>query len=150
MNSLWRGSADSYKPAGMVRDIRWRQRCQNYCKALDQLTVAVVAPTLDMLQEQGMVQCFEYTFELAWKTLQDFLAETRGYVDVRGPRPVLEQAFADGIVTDGVQWLAMLKDRNLTAHLYDAEETRQVLGRIRTHYHSLFLDLKDFFERIPL
>lgn len=127
-------------------DIRWKQRLRNYSKALHQLREAIEAKTLDRLQEQGMVQCFEYTCELAWKTPQDFLATERGYTDVRGPRLVLEQAFADGLISDGTQWLEMLKDRNKTAHLYDEDEVKQVLDRIRTVYFPLFASLENFFN----
>jgi nucleotidyltransferase substrate binding protein (TIGR01987 family) len=130
----------------MNKDIRWKQRFQNYAKALQQLREAVAKTKLDRLQEQGMIQCFEYTCELAWKTLQDFLAEARGYTDVRGPRPVLEQAFADGIIAAGTQWLAMLKDRNQTSHLDDAKAVQQVLGRIRTTYFPLFTSLEVMFK----
>lgn len=130
------------------QDIRWQQRLQNFKKAFAQLGQAVALKSPDVIQQQGIIQCFEYNFELAWKTLQDFLALERGYVDVRGPRPVLELAFQDGIIQDGVKWLDMLKSRNLTSHLYDEEEIQHILNKIRKDYYPLFSALKTYFESI--
>ena len=62
-------------------DIRWKQRLQNYKKAFGQLRDALKIKTPDILQKQGIIQCFEYTFELAWKTLQDFLIQEKGYTE---------------------------------------------------------------------
>ena len=87
------------------KDIRWQQRFQNYKKAYLQFEQALTLKNPDLFQKQGVIQCFEYTFELAWKTLQDYLSEKMGYVDIKGPRPALEQSFSDGILRDGVTWL---------------------------------------------
>lgn len=130
------------------KDIRWQQRFQNFKKAFLQLEKAVAIKDPDIIQQQGIVQCFEYNFELAWKTLQDFLAGERGYVDVRGPRPVIELAFQDGILQDGVKWLEMLKNRNLTSHLYDEQEVQKILEKISKDYFPLFSDLKSYFENL--
>lgn len=131
-----------------AKDTRWKQRFQNYCKAFKQLKEAVVLEKPDILQQQGIVQCFEYNFELAWKTLQDYLSEVSGYADVRGPRPVLEQAFQDGLIQDGLKWFEMIKSRNLTSHLYDEEEVQQILNKIRKEYFHLFFELKKKLETL--
>ena len=96
-------------------DVRSRQRFKNFEKALNLYSEAV-SPRLSRLEEEGLIQRFEYTFELAWKCLQDLLQE-RGYDNVRGPRPVIEQAFQDGLITNGPMWLMMLKARNESTHL---------------------------------
>jgi nucleotidyltransferase substrate binding protein (TIGR01987 family) len=98
-------------------DVRSKQRFANFIKAL-KLYEDAVSPGLTRLEEEGLIHRFEYTFELAWKCLQDLLQE-RGYANVRGPRPVSEQAFQDGLVTNGPVWMQMLKARNETTHLYD-------------------------------
>ena len=98
-------------------DVRSKQRFENFKKALD-LYQEAISPKMSKLEEEGLIQRFEYTFELAWKCLQDLLAE-RGYANVRGPGPVIEQAFQDGIITEGPVWLEMLKARNETTHLYN-------------------------------
>lgn len=128
------------------KDIRWKQRFQNYKKALVQLEDGLKVKNPDILQKQGIIQCFEYTFELAWKTLQDFLIEERGYADAKGPRPALEQAFQDGIIKDGITWLDMLKSRNLTTHLYDEKEVEAIHTKVAKKYKSLFVALRKFFE----
>lgn len=126
-------------------DVRWKQRLQNYRKALQQLRAALQVATPDLLQKQGIIQCFEYTFELAWKTLQDFLTEAKGYRD-KGPKPTLEQAFQDGCIADGVTWLDMLKSRNLTSHLYDESEVENIYAKVVSAYSQQFEALQDFFE----
>lgn len=128
------------------RDIRWRQRFQNYGKAVAQLESGLTVKGPDILQKQGIIQCFEYTFELAWKTLQDFLIEKRGYTDVRGPRPVIEQAFQDGMIRSGLTWLDMLRSRNLTPHLYDEREVEEIYKKVARKYKPPFIALRKFFE----
>ena len=128
------------------KDIRWKQRFQNYKNALGQLGDGLKVKKPDVLQKRGLIQCFEYTFELAWKTLQDFLIQERGYTDAKGPRPVLEQAFQDGIIKNGIAWFDMLKSRNLTSHLYDEKEVEMIYKKIVKKYFSLFVALCDFFE----
>ncbi|MFH1652677.1 MAG: nucleotidyltransferase substrate binding protein [Pseudomonadota bacterium] len=133
----------------MVRknqDIRWKQRYQNYKKALVQLEAGLEVNSPDILQKQGIIQCFEYTFELAWKTLQDFLIYERGYADAKGPRPVLEQAFQDGIIQDGMIWFDMLKSRNLTTHLYDEKVVEDIYLKIAKKYKEPFVALHKYFE----
>ena len=129
-----------------MNDIRWQQRWQNYQKAYGQLQHALHIQDPDAVHIQGIIQCFEYTFELAWKTLQDYLTEKFGY-DVKGPRPVLEQAFADGLIKDGVVWLDMLKKRNLTSHLYDENTVLEIYAHVRSAYFEQFTELLHFFEK---
>lgn len=77
-----------------MSDIRWEQRFHNYEKAFSQLSRFMEKENLNEMEEQGLIQSFEYTFELAWKTLQDFLEERGGYLEIKGPRPV-QRAYAD-------------------------------------------------------
>jgi nucleotidyltransferase substrate binding protein (TIGR01987 family) len=99
------------------QDRRVLQRFNNFKKAL-KLYQEAVFENMSRLEEEGMIHRFEYTFELAWKCLQDLLQE-RGYANARGPRPVLEQAFQDGIISNGPLWMQMLNARNESTHLYD-------------------------------
>ena len=85
----------------MDRDIRWFQRFSNYNKALEQLQEAVTLSKtrpLSKLEKQGLIQCFEYTHELAWKTLKDFL-ETHGVSELFGSKDVTREAFKLGILS---------------------------------------------------
>ena len=122
-------------------DIRWKQRYSNYQKALSQLERFVQDDELNEMEEQGLIKAFEYTFELAWKTLQDFLKE-KGYVGIVGPRPVIEQSFQDGYISDGTGWLRMLTARNLSSHTYDEETAKEIIGGIKSVFIILLKDLK--------
>lgn len=121
---------------------RWQERHEFYQKALNQLTSGLAPyPNLNELEKDGVIQRFEFTFELAWKTLQDYLAQQAGYVDVKGPRPVLKQAVQDGLLMDGYTWIQMLDRRNALTHVYDETESRDILEVVSTTYLPLLLEL---------
>jgi nucleotidyltransferase substrate binding protein (TIGR01987 family) len=124
----------------MEKNIRWKQRFSNYSKALSQLELFMMQPTLNHFEEQGFIKAFEYTYELAWKTLQDFYKE-RGFENIIGPKPVIEQSFQDGIIVDGKGWIAMHLSRNLTSHTYNEETANEIVFDIRTKYFNLFKEL---------
>lgn len=125
------------------QDIRWKQRFQNYEKAFKRLSHAIEvvksAPDDDLLQS-GLVQTYEYTFELAWKTLKDYLT-LEGF-EVRSPRETIRQGFQSGYIMNGEDWLQTLADRNLTTYIYDDEIIAQVLSDIFERYFFL---LQDFY-----
>ena len=125
------------------QDIRWKQRFQNYEKAFKRLSRAIEvvksAPDDDLLQS-GLVQTYEYTFELAWKTLKDYLT-LEGF-EVRSPRETIRQGFQSGYIMNGEDWLQVLADRNLTTHIYDNEIIIRVLNGIFERYFFL---LQDFY-----
>ena len=97
------------------------------------------APDDDLLQS-GLVQTYEYTFELAWKTLKDYLA-LEGF-EVRSPRETIRQGFQSGYIMNGEDWLQALADRNLTTYIYDDEIIARVLSDIFERYFFL---LQDFY-----
>ena len=102
------------------KDIHWVQRFSNYQKALNQLKEAVdLMETRDLsnLEKQGMIQVFEYTHELAWKTLNDFL-KSRGNTEIYGSKDATREAFQLGLIEDGELWMKMIQSRNLTSHVY--------------------------------
>ena len=121
---------------------RWRERHEFYQKALQQLTSGVAPyPNLNELEKDGAIQRFEFTFELAWKTLQDYFAQESGYADVKGPRTVLKQAVKDNLIADGHTWLQMLDSRNELTHVYDETESRQILDDVVNIYLHLLQQL---------
>ena len=121
-------------------DIRWKQRYSNYKKALGQMESFPEVGNLNKFEVQGYIKAFEYTYELAWKTLQDLLKE-RGYSDIAGPRPVIEQSFQDGFISDGETWMQMVKSRNLTSHSYDEETAKSIVNDIENQFLVLFRQL---------
>ena len=130
------------------KDIRWKQRFQNYEKAFHRLSRAInivkATPDDDLLQS-GLVQTYEYTFELAWKTLKDYL-ELEGFL-LRSPRETIRQGFQSGYITNAEDWLQALSDRNLTVHIYDDEIISRVLKDIFERY---FFILQTFYETFKL
>jgi nucleotidyltransferase substrate binding protein (TIGR01987 family) len=125
------------------QDIRWLQRLDNFRKANSQLDEAVLlrrSRELSNLEKRGVIQAFEYTYELAWNTLKDFL-RWQGNSEITGSRDTIREAFAVGLVEDGESWMRMLADRNRTSHTYNEETAQQILQAIDERYHALFMAL---------
>lgn len=127
------------------QDIRWTQRFANYTKAYNQLERFINVPDLNELEKQGLIKAFEYTFELSWKTLQDLLKE-KGYIGIIGPKPVIEQSFQDGYISDGDGWMKMHTSRNLTSHTYDEETAEEIIRMIKNTYYYLLKNLKQILD----
>jgi nucleotidyltransferase substrate binding protein (TIGR01987 family) len=130
------------------KDIRWEQRFANFKKALAKLTEVAGTGNIDDLsdlEKEGMIQRFEYTFELAWKTLQDLL-EHKGYQDIAGPNPVLEQSLKDGYITNEKQWRNMKKSRELTSHTYNSGTADDIAQHIASEYYTLLKSLEQRLE----
>ena len=124
---------------------RWKERLQSYSKALLQLESALQQKQFSVLEKDGVIKRFEFTFELAWKTLQDKLYD-EGYLSTKGPKPVIKQAFNNGIITDGQAWIDMLTDRNNSTHLYDESAAVSIFDRIQITYFKLLQELKSKLE----
>ncbi len=111
-----------------MTDIRWKQRFQNYEKAYFLLKDALESKELseysDLEKEGGIAQRYEYTFELAWKVLKDYLVYSGINLEQVTPRVVIKEAFAAKIIDDGQAWLDMLEYRNLLSHTYDKKNFR--------------------------
>ena len=124
----------SAPPAGPPR---WRHRFENYSRAYRLLREAVEtaeARSLSTLEKEGLVQRFEYTWELAWKVLRDYLFAEGIVLNTVTPRSVLRAAYAAGVIADGEIWLAALDARNKMAHVYSQEAFETVVGEIRSRY----------------
>ena len=132
----------------MVHAIRWQQRFSNYKKALQQLGEAVALSNtreLSDLEKQGLIQAFEYTHELAWSTLKDFL-EHKGQKDIYGSRDASRKAFQLGIIEDGEVWMDMIQSRNKTSHTYNRETAEEIVNAVTTRYYELFISLAEKLE----
>jgi nucleotidyltransferase substrate binding protein (TIGR01987 family) len=128
-------------------DIRWIQRFANYRKSLDNLEEALQSRSYNKLELQGLIKGFELCYELAWKTLQDLLRE-RGYEEIAGPKPVIRQAFKDGLLRDGEVWNAIHEARNLASHINDLDLARQMEPKIRGGFADAFRALRARLEEI--
>lgn len=127
-----------------TEDIRWIQRFNHFVKALSQLREAVELSNqrpLSKLEEQGLVQAFEFTHELAWNTLKDFL-ESRGVQNLYGSRDTTRAAFKTGLLKNGEVWMDMVQSRNLTSHTYDETIADRIVSAIRNAYFAEFEALR--------
>jgi nucleotidyltransferase substrate binding protein (TIGR01987 family) len=133
-----------------TQDIRWIQRFNHFNKALLQLKEAVALAQkrpLSKLEEQGLIQAFEFTHELAWNTLKDFL-EDRGVQDLYGSRDATREAFKTGLIENGEPWMAMIQSRNLTSHTYDEATAAAIASAIRNTYFKEFEALRIKLEKM--
>jgi len=131
-------------------DIRWIQRFQNYRKALEHLREAVALSKtrlLSNLESQGLIQGFEFTHELAWKTMKDFL-EDKGITNLIGSKDATRNAFREGLITDGEGWMEMIKSRNLTSHTYNEEVVEEITKDILEIYFDLFEAFEQKMEQL--
>ena len=129
----------------MSEDVRWTYRFQNFSRAyaLPREALETEVESLSQLEREGVIQRFEYTFELAWNTLKDWLEHDGVRLDTVSPRHVIRAAFRARLIDDGDAWIDMLTDRNLMAHTYDAARFETVAGNVRRRYLSILGDLYD-------
>jgi nucleotidyltransferase substrate binding protein (TIGR01987 family) len=126
-------------------DIRWIQRLNSYQNALVSLESAVSLAgqrPLSELEEQGLIQAFEFTHELAWNLLKDYL-ESRGFKDIHGSRDTSRLAFKEGYIENGEAWMEMIKSRNASSHTYDRETARTIADEVINAYIHEFRTLKE-------
>ena len=131
-----------------TEDLRWVQRLEHFAKALAQLEDAEVLAQqrqLSKLEEQGFIRAFEFTHELAWKTLKDFL-ESRGVQGLYGSKDVIRRAFKAGLINNGEIWMDMIQSRNFTSHTYDKATTARSLSAVRRAYIAEFEELRTKME----
>ena len=134
----------------MKEDIRWKQRFDNFGRAFKLLQSALTSRALDDfsdLEQEGIIQRFEYTFELAWKTMTDYLENSGLLVTPVTPRAVIKEAFAAKIIDDGQVWIAMMLDRNLLSHTYDTKTFKNVLVAVSENYLPQFEQLHQCLQQ---
>lgn len=115
-----------------LKDIRWKQRFENFDKSYKLLNKYAKQPITTELERASIIQFFEMTFELAWKVLKDYL-EAQEYL-VKSPRETVKQAFQIGLIDNGHVWMDALSNRNLTTHTYDEELANKMTNEIITMY----------------
>ncbi|PDW04520.1 nucleotidyltransferase substrate binding protein [Candidatus Viridilinea mediisalina] len=133
-----------------TQDMRWHRRFKSFLKALAQLSEAVTLAQqrpLSKLEEQGLIQAFEFTHELAWKTLKDFL-ESRGVQHLYGSKDTTRAAFKTGLIENGQAWMDMIQSRNLTSHTYDEATATRIVSAIRTTYYATFEALRSKLDEL--
>ncbi len=130
-----------------MEDIRWKQRFENFERAFNKLKKAVNAYKQDYddeLIQMAVIQAFEFTFELGWNTLKDYL-ECNGIV-VQFAREAIKEGFQANIIVNGEVWIDMIDDRNLTSHTYNEEKAKKVINHIINLYMPEFEQVNFYFK----
>lgn len=132
----------------MSNDVRWKQRFQNFGKALGLLRepFARKLETFSDLEKEGTVKRFEIAFELGWKTLKDYLQFSGVAFEQITPRNVVKEGFASKILDDGQVWIDMLDHRNLLAHVYDESLLNETVDLIAKKFLPALEELRKFLD----
>jgi nucleotidyltransferase substrate binding protein (TIGR01987 family) len=148
-------------------DIRWQQRFSNYNKALDNLTSSVhyiqlhlangdspidreaIETPLSNLIKQGLIQSFEFTHELAWNVMKDYL-HYQGFSTIQGLQDATRAAFRIGLIQDGEVWMEMIKSRNATSHTYNETTANAIFTKIVASYYPAFVAFRATMESLQI
>ena len=128
----------------MQEDIRWKQRFENYKKALKALIEAVelsLERELSNLEKQGLIQSFEFTYELGWTLLKDYLIY-QGNPDIKGSRDTIRNAYKIELIVDGDIWMDMINSRNVSSHTYNEAVAEDIIKKIKEYYMDAFESLE--------
>lgn len=131
----------------MEPDIRWKQRFSNYQKAFSQLSKFIEKGDLNELEEQGLIQAFEFTHELAWNVLKDYFVY-QGNTFISGSRDAVREAFKAGLIAEGETWMEMIKSRNMSSHTYHEEVAREIRNKILNAYYPAFTEFEKKFNQL--
>ena len=134
----------------MNEDIRWKQRFDNFQRALQTMTEAAdlaAQRNLSKLEQQGLIQGFEFTHELAWNVMKDFL-ENKGFVGLIGSKDATRTAFKNELISDGEVWMDMIKARNLSSHTYNTEIAEAVVDDILHRFYQAFVAMQLAFSEL--
>jgi nucleotidyltransferase substrate binding protein (TIGR01987 family) len=137
-------------------DIRWEQRFSNFNKALQKLTEAInyikkdleqskAEEVLEEIIKEGLIQRFEYTYEMAWKVMKDY-ALYQGNSEIGGSRDAIRYAFTLNLISDGDMWMDMIKSRIKTSHTYNQETAQEIYMKILNEYYPDFIDFQRVME----
>ncbi|MEO5374921.1 MAG: nucleotidyltransferase substrate binding protein [Alphaproteobacteria bacterium] len=123
---------------------RWQYRFDNFKRAVlllrEAMETAAERP-LTQLEKEGIIQRFEYTMELSWKTMKDYL-ESQGVVfEQITPRAVIRGAVSAKLVSEGQVWMDAIDARNRMSHTYNFAEFEKVIAAIGKDYLRVIEDL---------
>ncbi len=119
------------------QDTRWVQRFDNFKRAFARLAQAAALARqrkLSELEDQGLIHAFEFTHELAWNTVKDFLESRGATVKIYGSKDATREAFAAGLIEHGEIWMQMIKHRNETSHTYNEKIADAIVEAILANY----------------
>ncbi len=125
---------------------RWKYRFDNFKRAYILLQEAAdlsYENKLDQLGKEGMIQRFEYTAELAWKTIKDYLESQNIVFKMLTPRAVVKEAIAAKFIARGEEWMSLIDARNKMSHTYDFKKFEAVIEQIKENYLACFDELHE-------
>ena len=117
------------------QNTRWKLRFENLKQAFSRLESACAQEKYSELELAGLVQTYEFTFELCWKTLKDLLTY-EGY-EVNSPRETIRKAFELSLIDDVERWFNALENRNVLSHTYDVRTAKQATNWIKTEFEPM-------------
>lgn len=126
----------------MPSENRWIQRLSNYKKALISLRKFIDKGDLNELEEQGLIKSFEYTYELAWNIMKDYL-EFQGETGIAGSRSAIKLAFNRELITEGEIWIDMVESRIKSVHTYDEAIAKEIANKIVNSYIAKFNEFEE-------
>ena len=132
----------------MTQEIRWHYRFENFSRAFSRLENALESEreSLSELEQEGVIQRFEYTYELAWKLLRDRLKFDGIALPAETPRHVIKAAFTAKLIDDGDAWVDMMNSRNEMSHEYDADKFEETVDKIHFRYLAILDNLHQKFN----
>jgi len=133
---------------GMVIVNKFQQKKENYAKALTRLQAALTTDLTDDIVIDATIQRFEFSVELAWKTLRAYLLEEGiSKEEITSPKSVVRAGFQNNIIDNPDVWFAMLEARNITSHVYDLEEAQRIVDDIKNNFYSALEQLLKSVEK---
>ena len=130
----------------MEQDVRWKQPYSNYKKALGQLRRFIEHGALNEFEQQGLIQAFEYTYELAWNVMKDYFTYVQAAENISGSRDAIQMAFNRGLISDGKIWMDMIESRIKSSHTYNEATAQEIADKIVNNYFVLFEALQQKME----
>jgi nucleotidyltransferase substrate binding protein (TIGR01987 family) len=133
----------------MEKDIRWKQRFHNFENAIKLLQEipALDLNDLSLLEKEGIVQRFEFTLELGWKTLKDKMEFDGVVFEKISPKMVAKVAYNSKYIEDVELWIRMINDRNLLSHTYDFDKFEKIILAVQQYYTPLLSDLYESLKK---
>jgi nucleotidyltransferase substrate binding protein (TIGR01987 family) len=125
------------------KEYKWKQRLNNFGEAIEKLQAAEIKKDLTFIEIAGVIKIYEFTFELAWKTIRDYLDEKN--VDIIFPRDVIKAAFHYELINDGEIWMDMLENRKFMNKTYNEKNAQIAYQLIVNDY---FKELYDVFMKL--
>jgi nucleotidyltransferase substrate binding protein (TIGR01987 family) len=115
---------------------------RDYCNAFARLEESLSLDIFHPIVIDGVIQRYEFTYELGWKAIKAFLEE-EGFEEIKSPRSAIREAFQYGLIKDGEGWISMMTDRNKTSHIYNEHQAKQIFDMIQSEYVVLLRRLRD-------